>query len=103
MPLTYVPGHGKTRFLNTVSLNPASVAAATTAGQTFTVASNPGLKGIKVGIPTEVFYAAAPEFSDLHIHSARVDAADTLTIVFTNSNAVSARDAAAATFIVIQR
>lgn len=86
----------------TASLNPASVAAATTAGQTFTVASNPGLKGIKTNRPTWVFYAAAPEFSDLHIHSARVAADDTLTIVFTNSNAGSARDAAAANFIVLQ-
>lgn len=83
-------------------LNPASVAAATTAAQTFTVASNPALKGIKLNRPTFVFYDAAPEFADLHIHSARVSSADTLTIVFTNSNGASARDAAAARFNVIQ-
>lgn len=84
------------------SLNPTSVAAATTAAQTFTVANNPGLKGIKLHRPTIVTYDTTPEFADLHIHSARVSAADTLTIVFTNSNAGSARDAAAAVFNVVQ-
>jgi hypothetical protein len=88
--------------LRSVSLNPVSVAAATTASQNFTVANVPGLKGIKLNRPTIVFYDAAPEFADLHIHSARVTAADTLTIVFTNSNAGSARDAAAAVFNVVQ-
>ncbi len=83
-------------------LNPASVAAATTAAQTFTVSANPALKGIKLHRPTIVTYDTTPEFADLHIHSARVSAADTLTIVFTNSNGASARDAAAARFNVIQ-
>lgn len=88
--------------VRTVSLNPASVAAATTASQTFTVANFAGLKGIKIGRPTWVFYASAPEFSDLFIQSAAVYTADTLTVVFQNVNGASARDAAAANFIVLQ-
>jgi hypothetical protein len=88
--------------VNTVTVNPASVASAVTASQTFTVATYPALRGIKVGIPTQVFFSGVPEFSDVAIHSARVDTANTLTVFFTNVGG-GARDLAATTKLIVMQ
>jgi hypothetical protein len=97
---TWVPALGGPRFINTVTVNPASVASAVTAAQTFTVATYPALKGIKIGLPTQVYFYGVPEFSDVAIHSARVDTANTLTVFFTNVGG-GARDLAASTRLVV--
>lgn len=96
----WTPAQGGPRFVNTVTVNPASIAGSSTASQTFTVSTYPALKGIKVGIPTFVTFYGAAEFSDVAIHSARVDTANTLTVFFTNLN-VGARDLAATTKLTV--
>lgn len=90
-----------TSFWSEVTLNPASVAAATTASQNFTV------KGLRKDRPTFVNWKASgattdKEFADLNILDAACYAKDTLKITFVNSNGASARDAGSQKFIVWQ-
>lgn len=78
-------------YILSTTINPASVAAATTAEQTFTVA------GLKLN---DIVYVTKPTVTaGLGIAGARVSAADTLAIAFVNATA-SPIDAASETYTV---
>lgn len=78
----------------TPSINPASVAAATCAEQTFTVAGLTTADKVIVNGPANV------ASTGIGIVNARVSAADTLALTFVNPTA-GALDAAAGTYSVI--
>ena len=66
-------------FLILPSLVPASVAANTTAEQSFTI------PGLQVGDNVSCYYYAAPQINGIGIVNCRVSAANTLQIGFSNS------------------
>ena len=93
------------RYSATVNINFASVAAATIAKQTLTSSTYPRLKGLKAQVPTFIQFKLAPEFADIHILGCQAVANGTavdLVVTLQNSNAVSARDLAAADFLIWQ-
>lgn len=78
----------------TAKLSPASVAANTTAEQTFTVS------GVQVGDFVDVNKPTAQ--AGLGIVGARVSAANTLAITFSNNTASPITPTAAETYIVVR-
>lgn len=83
MPSTTIPrGNILLNFAIGPTLTPASVAANTTAEQTFTIA------GLQVGDFMNV-YSASAQTAGIGIVSARVSAANTLAIGFSNNTAGS--------------
>jgi hypothetical protein len=99
MSFSMIAGNVRAFGVLTVSLNPASVAANTTAEQTFTV---PGLQvGDLVWVNTPPIGTGAGQMNaGLGVCGARVSAADTLALRF-NNNTAGALDAGAADYTVL--
>ena len=91
----FQPFSSMPKFAAGVSINPASVAAATISVQTFTVA------GLTTDMIPVVGWPGTAEFADIRIISARVSAKNTLELTFENFNGSSARDLATFTINVI--
>lgn len=92
MSVSVIGGNVRSIGVITVTIDPASVAAATSAEQTFTV------PGLKVGDGVAVIKPSAT--AGVGIVNARVSAADTLAITFMNATA-AAVDPASETYTVI--
>ena len=92
---TWTPSPGAGRFVATKSLDPASVAANTTAPQNFTVT------GLKAKKPVFIWFESTPTNTGVQIVNAACYTKDTLTVTFVNTTG-GAIDLAAQNFIIWQ-
>lgn len=92
MSVSVIGGNVRAIGVLTATINPASVAAATSAEQTFTI------PGLKVGDAVHVNKPTAT--AGVGIVNARVSAADTLAITFMNATA-GAVDPASETYTIV--
>lgn len=83
------------KFAQAVSINPASINAATISVQTFAI------PGLTTDMVPAIGWPGTAEFADVRIISARVSAADTLELTIQNFNAGSARNLAAFDIYVV--
>jgi hypothetical protein len=99
MSFSMISGNIQALGVLAVTINPASVAANTTAEQTFTV---PGLRvGDLVWVNTPAVGTGAEQLNaGLGVCGARVSAADTLALRF-NNNTAGALDAGTSTYSVL--